>query len=485
MTMNTCSLHSQITICALAAIVPVLLSGCPSAVGPATVNSARPVKVQPLVLLVVDDPRLGQAIAREWRGRTEEELTVRDVSLAEIEGASRLPGDVVIFPSGFIGQLAERGMIVPLEGSTLEDSDFNYRDIFDQIRLREMRWGGKTVAAPLGSPQLLLVYRADVFERLGLTPPADWTEYQHTVDRLANRAALGDLAPPADQSWRSSIEPLAAGWRGQLLLARAAAYTMHRDQVSPLFRFDSMASLVDQPPYVRALEELVAAARAGGFAEQRLTPAEVFAEIRAGRCAMAITWPAAGLGESTTTDKETRLRFALLPGSGQAYRFATKTWENRGQGENSHLPLLAASGRMAAVSSSSGNPKRAEGFVVWLAGREVSQQVGPYSRATTLFRNSQIALSERWTGSLSSESSRQYADVVAQALSMPLAFPGMTLPGRSGYLAALDGAVGEAFDKPASEVLADVAKRWDALTNSLGAEAQRRANARGLGQSDR
>src|SRR5204862_1339033 len=134
------------------------------------------------------------------------------VSLAQVAAASRLPGDALIFPSGMIGQFAERGLIAPLEPSVLEDSDFNYRDIFDQIRLGEMKWAGKAYATPLGSPQLLLAYRADMFEKLGLKPPEDWTEYQQAVVRLADRAALGDSAPPTDQPWHATIEPLVAGW---------------------------------------------------------------------------------------------------------------------------------------------------------------------------------------------------------------------------------------------------------------------------------
>src|SRR6266436_5985694 len=201
------------------ATIALALAGCPS-----TNNSTtkRPAKSQPLVLLVADDPQLGQAIAREWLGRTEEPLTVRDVSLAELSSASRLPADAVIFPSGSIGQLAERGLIMPLEPAALEEPDFHYRDIFEQIRLREMRWGNRTVAAPLGSPQLLLAYRPDVFEKLGLEPPTDWTAYEKAVGRLADRASLGDLAPPGERPWRAAIEPLTDGWAGEVLLARAA-----------------------------------------------------------------------------------------------------------------------------------------------------------------------------------------------------------------------------------------------------------------------
>src|SRR5437764_1066840 len=95
-----------------AAAVLIAFAGCPTAG-----NSPAPKPVspsnQPLVLLVADDPELGKAIAREWLGRTEEPLTVRDVSLKELTAANRLPADAVIFATGIIGQLAERGLIMP------------------------------------------------------------------------------------------------------------------------------------------------------------------------------------------------------------------------------------------------------------------------------------------------------------------------------------------------------------------------------------
>ncbi len=460
-----------------AAAILLLFTGCPDKAGtsPAQKPAAHP--AQPLTLLVVDDPSLGQAIAREWRGRTEEELTVRDVSLAEVAAVRRLPGDAIVFPSGMIGQIAERGLILPLEPTLLEDAEFNYRDIFDQIRLGEMRWGKQTLATPLGSPQFLLVYRADALEKEGLKPPADWNEYQQIVERLqATSTASTQL---------TTLEPLGDGWAGQLLLARAASYAMHREQVSPLFQIDSMTPLIDQPPYVRALEELVAAAKSAGYGSQRLSPIEIFHNIRAGQCTMAITWPVGDLAASAATDADAKLRFALLPGSSQAYRFATKSWEARSVGDEPRVSLRSISGRMAAASSSSSDPRRAQGFVVWLAGRDVSQQVGPHSTATTLFRNSQIASSSRWTGSLSSEVSRQYAEVLAQSLSLPRGFS-LTIPGRSDYLAALDAAVHQALEgKPAATALAEAAQKWTEITSKLGVEAQTRANARSLGQEGR
>src|SRR5262249_12571010 len=154
--------------------------------------------------------------------------------------------------------------------------------------------------------------------------------------------------------------------------------------------------------------------------------------------------------------------------------------------ENSHIPLSAIAGRMAAVSSSAADPRRAEGFVIWLAGSEVSQQVSPRSDATTLFRRSQVAASGRWTGALAPRSSRQYADVLAESLSAPRAFPGLTLPGRSDYLAALDEAVRQAVSGQQStkDALTGAARRWHEITQRLGVEQQRRSNARSLGQTE-
>jgi len=458
------------------------LGGCPG-------NSPPPLSatktLPPLTVLVVDDPALGQAIAREGRGYEghEEEIKVQDLSLAEAEKAGRLPGDVVVFPAGLIGQFAEPGLILPLEETALEAADFHHRDVFAPLRMGEMRWGNRTLAVTLGSPRLLLAYRADIFEKLALQPPADWTEYQAALERLADREQLGDLAPPAEQPWHATVEPLAEGWAGQLLLARAAAYALHRDQVSPLFKFDSLEPLIAEPPYRRALEELLAAAKAGQFAEQALTPAAALDELLAGRAAMALTWPAP-TSPAAKSEVPPKIGFAMLPGSPTAYNFATKSWDKRSEDQASRVPLLALSGRLGAVSSSSADPARAAGFLAWMAGREAGVVIAPTSAATTIFRSSQVASPGPWTKCLPADAAGQYADALAQTMALPRTFPGLRLPGRSEYLAALDEAVRQAAagKQPPAEALAAAAEKWRAATQRLGTQQQQRANARSLGQ---
>jgi multiple sugar transport system substrate-binding protein len=468
-------MFSRILPCLLAALVLLAAGGCPNP-SPAPVSPAAsgpPPAAGPLVLLVVDDVPLAEAIAREWKSRTEKTLDVQHVKLANVLSASRLPGDVIVFPAGHLGQLAERELIVPLADEALAKPQFDRPDIFDQVRLRDIAWGNRTLAAPLGSPQLLLAYRRDVFERHSLAPPKTWSEYQTLVQKLAAMTKEGD--PPV-----ATIEPLADGWAGQMLLARAAAYVTHRDQVSPLFHYTTLEPLITSPPYVRALEELVAARRAAS-ADRRLTPAEALEELFAGHATMAITWPAPGRPQGEPGSVP--LEFALLPGSTDAFSFGTAEWEPLGEADEPHAPLLAVSGRLAAVTATAANFREAQSLVLWMAGREVSPLVSPASSGTAPFRQSHMAEAGRWAGGLDAPAARSYGAALAQSASLQR-FLSLRLPGRDEYLAALDAAVASAIagEKTPADALAAASARWQEITSAQGLARQQQALRRDLGQ---
>ena len=95
------------------------------------------------------------------------------------------------------------------------------------------------------------------------------------------------------RAWCGTIEPLAPGWAGLVLLARAAPYAKHRDNYSTLFNIDTMEPLVAGPPFVQALEELVAAAKFGPPDPFRYDPAAARAAFWKGQCGMTLTWPTA------------------------------------------------------------------------------------------------------------------------------------------------------------------------------------------------
>ena len=188
-------------------LLAAVLAGCGTD-SSSTQGKGKKRLVPQLTVLVVEDSALGDTIKSEWRSRTEDEVIVRKISWKEASSAERLPGDLIVYPAGQMGELAEAGLLAPISDRTLENDAFAIRDIYKQLRLREMKWGDKVLGLPLGSPQLMLVYRIDIFTKLGLKPPQTWKEYEEVAARLAKREDLGSFAPPADAPWAGTIEPL-------------------------------------------------------------------------------------------------------------------------------------------------------------------------------------------------------------------------------------------------------------------------------------
>jgi len=468
----------------------VFLAGCGPTTPPTKAGPKQRASPQ-LTVLVVDDPALGDTIKSEWASRTEDEVIIRKITAAEAASAQRLPGDLIIYPAGQLGELVEAGLVAPVSPArTLENDAFALRDVYKLVRQQEMKWGGKVYGLPLGSPQLMLVYRIDIFLKLGVKPPKTWAEYDALAARLAAREELGSFAPAEGAPWRGAVEPLAAGYAGQTLLARSAAYAAHKEQISTLFELTSLKPLITQPPYVKALQEM-SDVHGKNKDLPLLSPVQAYQEVARGRCAMAIGWPSSATFslDKAVTDRADFLGFAELPGAAEVYDFGDKQWGQRGPWEPEHrpeddprVPLIAPSGRMVSVTATSGEQEAAENMATWMASSEASIQLSPASSDTTLFRISQEPDAAKWLGSVGEQGKGQYVAALRQTQEHPHA-EGIRIPGRREYLSVLDQAVVDAVQgkKTPEEALAAAAIAWDKITDGHGLEKQRVALARSLG----
>jgi ABC-type glycerol-3-phosphate transport system substrate-binding protein len=458
-------------------------SGCEDTAaqkGPPTAGA--PSQTVQLRVLVVDDPHLGQAIERQWRADYDDiEVDSVSVTLENVAKASRLPADAVIFPAWLLGDFVERGLIRAPGKSLLESESIAVRDILPLTRLHEITWAGKIYALPLASSQLVLIYRPDLLEKLQVPVPATWDDYRAAVEKLSDRALLGDDTAPADQPWRATAEPTGAGYGGGLLLARAAAYASHRDQATPLFDLARVVPLIDQPPFVRALSELVASVQAGGQ-KPIDSPAAAFAEMLSGRCGMALAWP---IGEAPAPETPLPpLAFAELPGSRSVFNFGQQRWEERRDNEDPHVPPSAMSGWLAAVTSSSSQGADAESLVGWLSDAKVSSRIASRSPSGTLFRAAHRSMLAQWAKGLPAAAAEQYFDAVRQSQSRAQHMSNVRLPGSPRYLDALDRAVQRAIvegQEPQAS-LRQAADEWRMITGEIGVASQRAALSRSLGQ---
>jgi multiple sugar transport system substrate-binding protein len=315
------------------------------------------------------------------------------------------------------------------------------------------------------------------------------------AERLSLRENLGDLAPSADTPWYGAVEALGPGWAGQTLLARAGGYARHRNYLSAQFDPYTMEPLIATPPFVRALEELVAASQLGPAEAVRYRPSDVRHELLAGHCAMAITWPSHAEGDRATVEPETHeslpIGVAELPPSSEVYEPGDAEWQKREDSEAGRVTLLGIAGRLGSVTKSSRRPQAALDLLLRLSGTDWSTAISPQSPATTLYRTSQMQSAGSWIDEdFEPTVARDYAEVARKAMSKdpethqhPLWLCSLRIPGRARYMAALDEAVLQAIqgDRTAAECLDAVAERWRKITAELGVKSQQAAYWRSLG----
>jgi multiple sugar transport system substrate-binding protein len=445
----------------------------------------------PVRLMILDDQPLAEAIQRQWLGHAERPLDVVQMSSemfqAEyIEGDTPLDADAIIYPAGMVGELAARELIEPLPDSIVDSELLARPDLLALFRLYETMWGERMIGVPLGSPQLVLMVRADLLDKLEAEPPQTWQQYQQLAERLADREALGDLAA-GEGPWHAAVEPLSDGWASQMLLARAAPYTRRRNRYSTLFDYLSMKPYIDQKPFVKALEELAAAAKLGPEDAVTMTPHDARRELLSGRAAMAVCWPTRALPEGAAPHAAVRfpVRFAELPGSGEVFDFHGN-WQTRTDEEDRRVPLLSVAGRMGSIVKDSPRRLTAARVLAWVSSpkKNPAHEISPSSDATSMYRSSQLGNPRMWVDeALAAGAADSYREVVTQTHLRVTPLISVRIPGRRRYLAALDQAVHAVLrgEKAPQEALDVAAAKWEQITDSIGRDMQRDAYQRSLG----
>jgi multiple sugar transport system substrate-binding protein len=437
-------------------------------------------------LAIVDDPALVGAAGKlrgEWHGQTGGDFEAVPITLAEISAGKPLAWDAVICPSAQLGELAEGNRILPVPKELIDGRQTGWGEIFSLLRVREAAWGNRVMAVPFGSAIFVCYYRPDLLESVGRGPPRTWEEYQELAAVLSERRAR----MPA--GWHAAIEPLGKGWAAAMLLGRVAAYTAHRENDSTLFHIETMQPLIDRPPFVRALKELIAASALGPAEATGYDPAAVRRAFWEGKCGLAVTWPTAATAEGKVAPKTVAaaplpIAFAEMPGSSESYSFPDRAWEPRAEDDEPHVPLLAFAGRLGVVSRDSKSPDTAFQLLAWLSRDRWSELVSPVTPATTLFRSSHLKNPQLWVEpQVPSSAAAQYGSLVEKILSRSQRLMVPRIPGQAEYLAALDDAVREAVRgrQGPEEALSGAAGRWQQITDRLGRPRQKWAYWRSLG----
>ena len=463
----------------LAGLALLLVAGCSGNGVEEEAGREEVSRSLPLRVVVVDSPVLAQSIRTQWLAHDGGEIQLRERSIDELLGTRRLLADVVVYPSAMIGELAMAGHLQPMSFQKGE-TGWSGEAVLDNQRVAEVSWGSDLYAVSLGSPQPMLAYRRDIFQELGLQPPATWIDYLDVCRRLdAFRSEPQEPIFPGVVA-----EPTGSGDAAITLLARAASYARHRNQYSGLFDFISMQPLIAGPPFRRALEELVECQQfqAG---DTELTSPQAFGRLLAGECLMAISWSVRDPASIPAADQTPLPVVAMteLPGSAEVYNINNNNWENRQTSESVHIPLLASGGRLGSVTELAHDRLQATNFLMLVTSSKMAHLVCRPSPHTFPFRNSHVDNPRDWLPEqLDATAATSLGEAAKNAGGRNNYLFALRIPGRQQYLAALDEAVLAALagGSPVT-ALQQASDRWQQITEKLGADKQKAAYRLSLG----
>jgi hypothetical protein len=447
-----------------ASAAALLLSGCDLGEKPPPTSVAAPVdesKLRELKVLLVDDALFGELLTRDWKSTSQRPFSVINITADELLGMKELAADVVIYPPALLGELAESGRIAPLDDATLAKRELAREDIIDLARVKLGNWGQRVFGIALSAPHFMVVYRSDLVAAI----PPTWREFDEMC-----KSAPGD-APAA-------LDPLHKESRSLVLLSRAVSRARGKNQHSTLFDVTTMKALIDQPPFVQALEEI--GARCKDREEEALstTPAMVWEQLATGKASIGITWPAPIKSETAKVDA---LRFSVLPGDDDYYSMSEHAWKKDDQVRR--YPVLGGGGRIVSAIRGKLGLREGANLLVLLSGKARADSLGAACKDALPIRKSQLTRAGRFLGVGSEETATQFAEAVVDSLTADDYLFALNLPSADRYRAALDEAIEQAIrgTKPAQECLHGAAQKWDTVTNEIGLEKQRLAYLRSLG----
>lgn len=389
--------------------------------------------------------------------------------------------DVLLVPAGWVADFAPYLAPVPerlITGPAFADIHPTYRDAL-------MRWGDRWVAMTIDGDLHIGAYRTDLFAdpehraafaaRYGraLAPPETWADYAEIAGFFhGRRDAEGRVLAGTAEAFA------AGGQRVWVLSSRAAAYATVQNRPAALF-FDpeTMVPAVDGPAWVRALHEFREALTVAPAGARSMGSYGVRAAFVGGRTAMNIDWTDTGVLAASAEYSAVagKVGFYTLPGSREAWDPAMQDWRRLRTAH--HVPFLAFGGWVAAVPAASRAGDAAWDYVAWLSSPERSaRDVADGASGINPYRMSHLNDPALWAEVFPPSQAEDYLGVIRQSLDHPMVARDLRIPGVRAYQAALDHGIGRVLDGSSEPAvaLADVAGRWELITDRLGRDAQHR-----------
>jgi multiple sugar transport system substrate-binding protein len=347
----------------------------------------------------------------------------------------------------WLQDMVNGGVVEPLDDFVAKY--YNREDLEDYAPLYETFGilGGTRYALFDDGDTLILYYRKDVFEEMGLEVPETWEAYIEVAQAITDERAP-DMYGCA--MWRKDFNHF-------------DFWQQYRVNGGEFFDVDSMEAKINGPEGLKTLESMIAQNKATPPGSLSWGPIEVLNAWMEGRIAMCFWWAPVGRWSAGLAKGQTALEF--VPESTVVGKAGYAVMPG-GHGE-------MASGFEVCVSADSKNKEAAYLLAQWITSPKISLErvLSPIALRDP-YRLSHFEAEEYrnlWP------EAGEYLDTLQAAQGVALI--DMIMPGAQDYALAIDRQVVAAYagGKSAQEALDTAAAEWNSITEKIGADAQREA----------
>lgn len=367
------------------------------------------------------------------------------------------------------------------EGETWEDIAPVYRESL-------MVWNGKVLSQTMDGDVHTYTYRIDLFEDeankeafkaaygYDLAVPKTWGEYLDIAEFF--QGSVDGVYGTAEAFRRG-------GQQFWFLFSHVAAYASHPDNPGAMF-FDpeTMDAQVNNPAWVRGLEEYIRASKLAPPSALNFSFGEVNAAFAGGQVAQSIGWGDTGViaADPEQSTVAGNVGSAVLPSSAEVYNYKTGEWDTFDAPVDTSF--MAFGGWQAAVPASSKHQDAAWDFISHLSSPDVSG-VAAVTGGTGVnpYRISHTTNMERWSTLFSEREATEYLGAQRDAVTADNVALDMRLPGYFSYTEILEIELSRALagEITPQEALDTVAEGWNELTDQFGRDSQLAAYRASMG----
>ncbi len=436
---------------------------------------------------------LFRGFLRPWEEYTGAKITWIDLAQADYNprlqqaiATGTVDFDVVEMGAPFEGDVCGKGLASEMPEWVKAQIEMD--DYVGYLKAPVGTWGGKTYRVSIDGDCHNLNYRTDVFSDPGLAEawkaeggqgewgvPRTWQQVQAVTKFLKGKQLNGqDLYGYLDapKPW--------GGFGFYFLGSRATAYAKHPDDKAWLFDIDTMKPRINNPAWVRAIQDVIDALPHEPPDQINADPNTTgFSQFLGGTGSLCTWW--GDIGSNAKTNDSSVIGdvcgFDILPGSDDVYNAGTGQWDTLPSGPN-FAPNMAYIGWgvyvMSRVDSDPVKQKAAWSAAAHLGGKDISLWMAAYPSGFQPYRNSHFNIPEWVAAGYDEAFITDYLKSELESYNHPNAAIEPRIPGIFQYYSVAEDELAKIFaGQSDAQAGADaIAAAWEKLTDQIGRDKQ-------------